>query len=109
MEERNLQKNVEKWLSDRNIWYLKVWGNGIQKSGIPDLLLCVNGHFVAVELKASEGKITTLQKFNLRKITDNNGISIVLFPSGLEAFKAFIEKLKDSMSQRLKEDYEIFA
>ena len=24
-------------------WYTKIWGGGFQKSGIPDLICCVNG------------------------------------------------------------------
>lgn len=45
-------------------WYTKIWGGGYQKSGIPDILCCINGVFVAVEVKASNGRPSELQKLN---------------------------------------------
>lgn len=68
-------------------WYTKIWGGGFQKSGIPDVLACVNGFMVAVELKASSGKPTELQKLNVSRINAANGIAVILYPEGFEDFK----------------------
>ena len=43
-------------------WYTKIWGGGFQKSGIPDIICCVNGVMLAVEVKASNGRPSELQK-----------------------------------------------
>lgn len=71
-------------------WYLKVWGGGFQKSGIPDLLMCVNGFFFAVELKSSVGKPTELQEKNIKMVNNGGGIGLVLYPEGFEQFKNII-------------------
>jgi hypothetical protein len=71
-------------------WYLKIWGGGYQKSGIPDLLCCVNGIFIAPELKASKGVASDLQKKNIRMINAGNGIGLVLYPEGFEQFKNIV-------------------
>lgn len=72
-------------------WYMKVWSGGYQKSGIPDMLLCVNGFFVSVELKAPNGKPSDLQKMNTARINQSNGIGIILFPDGFEEFKKMMK------------------
>lgn len=72
-------------------WFFKVWGGGFQKSGIPDLLLCVNGISISAELKSSTGSASELQKLNTKRINKSNGIGIILFPEGFEEFKKLIE------------------
>ncbi|MBA9087498.1 hypothetical protein FHR92_003983 [Fontibacillus solani] len=72
-------------------WFTKIWGGGYQKSGIPDLLCCVNGFFVSIELKASNGRPSDLQKMNTARINQSNGIGIVLYPEGFESFKELMK------------------
>ena len=45
------QKQVVEFLKQHNIYYIKVWGGGYQRSGIPDLIICLKGRFMAIELK----------------------------------------------------------
>lgn len=45
-----IQRMVKK--TDQSIWVFKVVGNPYQMSGVPDLLLCVNGLLVGMEVKA---------------------------------------------------------
>lgn len=77
--------------AELNGWFTKIWGGGYQKSGIPDLILCVNGFFITVELKGSDGKPSELQKMNTSRINKSNGIGIILYPDGFEAFKKLME------------------
>ncbi|AZK44795.1 VRR-NUC domain-containing protein [Paenibacillus lentus] len=79
--------------TDQIGWFTKIWGGGYQKSGIPDLLCCVNGFFVSVELKASKGRPSDLQKMNTARINRSNGIGIVLYPEGFENFKELMKKV----------------
>lgn len=62
----------------------------MQRSGIPDLLICCNGIFLGVELKAEDGRLSELQAWNIDKINQANGFAFVLFPRDFEEFKAFI-------------------
>ena len=72
-------------------WYTKIWGGGYQKSGIPDILACVNGMFVAVEVKASDGRPSELQKLNVKRINKSGGIAVFLYPEGFEQFKELMK------------------
>lgn len=72
-------------------WYTKIWGGGFQKSGIPDILACVNGVMLAVEVKASNGKPSELQKLNISRINKSGGIGVFLYPEGFEQFKELLK------------------
>ena len=76
-------------------WYTKIWGGGFQKSGIPDLICCVNGIMLAVEVKASNGRPSELQKLNISRINKSGGIGVFLYPEGFEQFKKFLEEVID--------------
>lgn len=72
-------------------WFMKVWGGGYQKAGIPDLLCCVNGIFISAELKSSRGVASELQKKNTIMINQGGGIGIILYPEGFEEFKNLVK------------------
>jgi hypothetical protein len=74
-------------------WYTKIWGGGFQKSGIPDIIACINGFMVAVEVKASNGRASELQKLNISRINAANGIGVILYPEGFEDFQKIIERV----------------
>ncbi len=58
--------------------------------GIPDLLICHRGRFIAWELKTDEGHPTELQKLVLSNITKAGGVALVVSPSTLdEALRRF--------------------
>lgn len=82
-------------MKEQNCWYLKTWSNGIQRSGIPDIIACINGWFIGIEVKAENGKISELQKHEIKTIHEANGIAIVLFPDQFEEFKELVECLKE--------------
>lgn len=52
----------------------------ISKRGDPDVVLCILGHFVAIEFKRAGGKATKLQAHKLQKIRDAGGSTFVAEP-----------------------------
>jgi hypothetical protein len=97
-KEKDFQNKVEKFLSDEGIYYIKYWGGGIYtRSGIPDLVCCVCGAFVGVELKAEGGRVSALQEYNLKKIADSGGMSFVVYPDDFEWFKKIVRNVKKGM------------
>ncbi|TCT14602.1 hypothetical protein EDC18_10583 [Natranaerovirga pectinivora] len=94
MTEKQLQSKVIKFLkSQPNTWFFKVFGGGFQRSGIPDLICCVSGIFVAIELKSDTGNPTALQKMNIQEINAAGGIGIILYPSGFSDFKNLVREV----------------
>jgi hypothetical protein len=87
---------LKKFLESEGCWFVKFFANAYTKSGIPDLLVCCSGYFVAVEVKAPNGKPSELQKRNIRKINSEAlGIGIVLYPDQFDYFKEMIHALNN--------------
>lgn len=93
--EKQFENKIKKYLDSMGCWYVKYFANSFTKSGIPDLIACVNGFFVAIEVKASNGKPSKLQIYNKEKIREAGGISIILYPEDFEDFKKLIYYLKN--------------
>lgn len=91
--EKQFENKVKKYLKQLpNCWFTKIWGGGYQKAGIPDILACINGKFVAIELKSDVGKPSELQKRNVRLINEANGYGVILYPKDFEEFKNVVSK-----------------
>ena len=65
-----------------------------QKQAFPDILVCCNGYFLGIELKAPNGKASPLQIHNLKKIDEAGGYGILLYPNQFELFKNFVDCIK---------------
>ena len=80
---------------------LKSYGNNPQagafgRAGIPDKILCVNGHFIGVECKADRNKKpTALQLQCMEKIEQAGGVCFVVYDNEtINHVKLYIERIK---------------
>lgn len=94
--ESNLVKKVETYLKTtfrEEAWFLKTSGNAAQKSGIPDILVCVRGKFIGLELKREDGsgKPSEQQEIECRKISRAGGYSLI--SNNLNEIKDFINRI----------------
>lgn len=79
-----------------NSWVLKT--QEVARAGTPDILMCLYGKFVAIELKTDDGIISPLQKYNLEKIKTCSGLALVITPSNTEEMLAVLENLAKGCS-----------
>lgn len=91
--EKNFENRIKKYLEKKNGWYVKFFANAYTKSGIPDILCCLNGRFVGIEVKQETGKPSELQEFHLQEINKINGLGILAYPSGFVKLKEIIDKV----------------
>lgn len=99
-KEKQFEQKIKKFLDDEGAWFVKYFANAYTKSGIPDILACINGYFVGIEVKAEDGTPSDLQIFHVRKITASGGFAFVLYPSAFEDFKKFIVDLEHDRFDR---------
>lgn len=92
-EEKNFEQRIKQILKLRGAWFLKTHGNGYQRSGIPDLIVCYKGRFIGIELKAEKGKTSRLQEFEIEEIRKADGIGMILKPSKIGEFLKVLEEL----------------
>ena len=70
--EAGLTTHVKKWLDTQNdLYYWKA--SDRFTSGIADIIVCVQGQFVALELKDDKGKLSANQKLFAKKVKAAGG------------------------------------
>lgn len=93
-QEKIFENKIKEYLESRGAWFVKFFANAYTKCGIPDILACINGYFVGIEVKAPNGTPSELQLHNVRAINAAGGFAFVLYPSKFAEFKQFIEGLQ---------------
>ena len=91
--EKNFENKIKAYLKSIGAYFIKTHGDRFSRVGTPDIIACVNGHFVAVEVKAENGKPSDLQLYHLDEIRKAGGHSFLLYPKDFENFKNFLENL----------------
>lgn len=61
------------WLEADGGWWFNVHGGPYQKAGVPDILGCYNGIFIAIEVKCPGNEPTTLQSKTMQEIKESGG------------------------------------
>lgn len=69
---------ITRELDQRGAWWIKTHGTGTGRNGIPDILACHHGHFIAIEAKAPHGRVAPLQTYELQRITRAGGTALIV-------------------------------
>jgi len=75
--EQTIQRKILRELKDLGIYAYK--NISTNRKGIPDIIACVNGKFLAIEVKSKGGKPTKLQEYNIEQIRKSGGSAIVAY------------------------------
>lgn len=94
--EAKVKKKVREILDELGIYYFFPPANGYGRAGIPDVIGCFNGRFIAVECKAGKGKTTALQERELERIADAGGYSVVVNEDNLAELKEQLWSMKQT-------------
>jgi hypothetical protein len=92
--ERAVKDAVEKLLKAHKVWYFFPNMTGYGRAGIPDIIACVRGRFLAIECKAGKGQTTALQDRELERIEDSGGFAIVIREDNLDVLEQILEFVK---------------
>ena len=74
MREKNIVAAIMRHLKtipDCFAW--KTHGSQYGRSGLPDIICCISGRFVAFEVKTPSGKLTKLQEITIKRINAAQG------------------------------------
>lgn len=91
--EAKVKASVRKVLDEYEVYYFFPASNGFGRSGIPDIICCVGGKFLAIECKAGRGTITELQGRELSQIASCGGVTMVVNEGAVSAVKVIVEGL----------------
>ena len=104
--EKMFENKIKRYLKERECYCVKYHGNAYSTNGTPDILACINGYFLAIEVKAPEGKPSELQLVKIDEIRKAGGFAYVVYPSGWERLKDIINGLLIDKFNR-EEDVEL--
>lgn len=89
--EAKVKAAVRKLLVEFGVYYFSPAANGFGRAGIPDIICCFGGRFIAIECKAGKGVTTALQDKELTAIRTAGGMTMVVNETNIQELK---EKLQ---------------
>lgn len=94
--EGRVKTAVKKLLVMHGVYYFMPATHGYGRSGVPDIICCVNGRFLAIECKAGKERVTALQEREMALIVESGGDAVLVNdePHTLTALEHTIESIK---------------
>jgi hypothetical protein len=89
--EGKVKAAVRKLLVEFGVYYFSPAANGFGRAGIPDIICCFGGRFIAIECKAGKGVTTALQDRELAAIRTAGGMTMVVNETNIQELR---EKLQ---------------
>lgn len=95
-EEAKIQNKILNWLHSQKIYSFKV--TSANTNGVPDIVACLHGNFIGIEVKAENGHLSAVQDYNHKRIRNSGGVIFLVRPNSFEQFKKQIEKISASIT-----------
>jgi len=99
--ETRLQQRIQKRLRELGVFNFKIHGSALMPAGLPDLICCVDGAFVGMEVKLPQTRndVSPKQHYQHGEIRRAKGIVYVVC-SVSDAEQA-IEQVRDAMRKKM--------
>ena len=91
MRESALQKKCINHLKTLGIYYTNNHGDSWGSRGTPDITACINGRYVAFELKVGNNQLEPAQLLHKKRIEANGGLHFEI--RTLEEFTSIVGRL----------------
>lgn len=80
-KEGDFQRDLIKFIEANGGYVVNHFANQFTKTGVPDLLVSIDGTFHGIELKTDTGTETELQAHHMQLINHSGGLGYVMRPS----------------------------
>lgn len=99
MREKVIENKIKDCLASRGnkIWFFKHAASASMKKGIPDIICCICGVFVGIEVKQANGHQSDEQKVVEKNIREAGGEYWLVFSyeEFVDKFNNFVRRLKN--------------
>ena len=106
MREKVIENKIKTALASLgiNCWFFKHAASAAMKVGIPDIICCIKGRFVGIEVKQENGIQSDAQKVTCKNIREAGGEYWIVwsYEDFVEQFNEFARKLKH---EKKKQNY----
>ena len=89
--EKKVKTQVKKQLDEMGIYHFSPFQAGMGRAGIPDIIACYRGLFLAIECKAGKGKTTALQEREINAIRAAKGLAFVVNEENVNNLKELLQ------------------
>ena len=90
--ERDVKEKVKAMLNRYGAYWFMPATAGYGRSGVPDLVGCINGKFFAVECKYGTNKPSALQSAEIFKIQSRKGVASVINETNLDLLEVWLKE-----------------
>ena len=91
--ESKVKAAAVKLLQKYDIYYFFPATHGYGRSGVPDIVCCVRGKFLAIECKAGTNEPTALQLREIQKIQESKGVAAVVRETNLDMLETILQEM----------------
>lgn len=95
--ESKVKKRVREMLDALGIYHFMPPANGFGRAGIPDIIACMDGHFIAIECKAGKGTTTALQDRELDRIHNAGGTTYIARESNIDELQQILKEKRSGL------------
>ncbi|NDG30743.1 VRR-NUC domain-containing protein [bacterium] len=92
-KEHGVKKKVTELLKKYEIYYFFPATHGYGRSGVPDIICCIRGYFLAIECKSGKNTPTALQLREINLIQKAKGIAFVVNENNIEELHLIIKEI----------------
>lgn len=92
--EKRVKTKVESILKNEGAYYFFPATHGYGRSGVPDIIACVNGRFLAIECKAGGNKPTALQVREIENIRLAGGVAVVANEENWDEVRLLVREMR---------------
>lgn len=92
--ESKVKKQAVEVLKREGVYYFYPVTGGFGRSGVPDIICCLNGRFFGIECKAGTNKPTALQEAEMARIRLAGGKTLVVNETNLNDVKELVAWIK---------------
>ncbi|MFM7011479.1 MAG: VRR-NUC domain-containing protein [Betaproteobacteria bacterium] len=89
--EGKVKARLKKHLDEMGIYHFSPFQAGMGRAGIPDVIGCYRGMFVAFECKAGKGKTTALQEREINAIRTAKGLAFVINEDNVDNIQELLQ------------------
>ena len=103
MREKAIENKIKECLTHmgKNVWFFKHAASASMKVGIPDIICCIKGHFVGIEVKQANGRQSAEQKVCEKNIRAAGGEYWLVFSieDFVDKFNEFARRIKNEKKE----------
>lgn len=93
--EGKVKARLKKHLDEMGIYHFSPFQAGMGRAGVPDVIGCYRGLFVAFECKAGKGKTTALQEREINAIRTAKGLAFVINEENVDNIQELLRWTKN--------------